>query len=106
MKQRSQPTKRPGSRKLLPRSADRSLPQRPLRLAGGATVAVAVAALIGTLFWSILHAAASQPSGSAHADIGYLIYITVLQAALSTIFSLIAGVALAWTLDRLRFPGR
>lgn len=62
--------------------------------------------LVVTLFWSILSAASGQPATSATVDIGYLIYITTLQAALSTIFSLIAGIALAWALNRLRFPGR
>jgi thiamine transport system permease protein len=88
------------------RSADRALPHRPLRLAGGAAVALAIAALIGTLFWTILRAASAQPPGTARADIGYLIYISTLQAALSTILSLLVGIALAWALDRLRFPGR
>jgi thiamine transport system permease protein len=90
----------------LPRSADPALPFRPLRLLGGAVVALAIAALIVTLFWSILHAAATQPPGSSSVDIGYLIFITTLQAALSTVLSLIVGVAVAWALNRLRFPGR
>jgi thiamine transport system permease protein len=47
-----------------------------------------------------------MPSTGSSADIGYLIYITTLQAGLSTIFSLIVGIALAWALNRLRFPGR
>ncbi|RYE08000.1 MAG: hypothetical protein EOP22_15465 [Hyphomicrobiales bacterium] len=87
------------------RSADqRALPNRPLRLLGGAAVSVAITALIVTLFLSIL-AVAGTSSGAA-ADIGYLIYITTLQAGLSTVFSLIVGIALAWALNRLRFPGR
>jgi thiamine transport system permease protein len=94
----------------LPRSADRlasrAIPPRPLRLLGGAVLALGIALLIGILFWSILAAASGQPGASSSADIGYLIYITTLQAALSTIFSLLAGIALAWALNRLRFPGR
>lgn len=94
----------------MPRSADRlasiAIPPRPLRLIGGAALALAIALLIGLLFWSILAAASGQPEASSSADIGYLIYITTLQAALSTIFSLLAGIALAWALNRLRFPGR
>lgn len=39
-------------------------------------------------------------------DIGRLVIMTTTQAALSTILSLIVGVALAWALNRLRFPGR
>jgi len=90
----------------LPQSADSSLPFRPLRLLGGAAVALGIAVLIVTLFWSILHAAATQPPGTSSVDIGYLIFITTLQAALSTVFSLAVGVAVAWALNRLRFPGR
>jgi thiamine transport system permease protein len=90
----------------LPRSADLTLPYRPLRLIGGAVIALAVAALIVALFWSILAAAASQPTGTSHIDLGYILYITTLQATLSTILSLLVGVALAWALNRLRFPGR
>jgi thiamine transport system permease protein len=90
----------------LSRSADSAIPFRPLRLIGGAVIALAVALLIVALFWSILAAAAGQPAATSSADIGYLISITTLQAALSTVFSLIAGIALAWALNRLRFPGR
>jgi thiamine transport system permease protein len=93
----------------LPRFADigsANLPHRPLRLIGGAIVALAIAALIGTLFWSILSAASGQPPVTSSVDLPYLIYITTLQAALSTILSLIVGVAVAWALNRLRFIGR
>ena len=90
----------------MPRSADLALPRRPLRLAGGAALALAIAVLVGTLFWSIYAAATTQPPGSASVDLGYLIYITTLQATLSTVLSLLVGVALAWALNRLRFAGR
>jgi thiamine transport system permease protein len=91
----------------LPRSADLTLPHRPFRLIGGAAIAVAVAALIGTLFWAIVAAArAGGAGGAGNADLGWLLWITVLQASLSTGLSLIVGVALAWALNRLRFPGR
>lgn len=90
----------------MPPSADLALPHRPLRLAGGAVLAIAVAALIITLFWSILDAAALQPEGQSSIDLGYLIYITTLQASLTTILSVLAGTSLAWALDRLRFAGR
>ncbi|MGN6158370.1 MAG: hypothetical protein ACTHNL_09765, partial [Devosia sp.] len=90
----------------MPRSADPAIPRRPLRLSGGAAIALVVAALIATLFWSILRAAAGQTPTGASVDLGYLIYITTLQAMLSTALSLIVGIALAWALNRLRFPGR
>ena len=91
--------------KPLPQSADLSLPHRPLRLIGGAVVALAIAGLIITLFWSILAAAATQPPGTSSVDLGYLVYITTLQATLSTVLSLLVGIVLAWALNRLRFVG-
>lgn len=90
----------------MPQFADPASPRRPLRLTGGAAIALVVAVLIGTLFWSILRAAAGQAPTGANVDLGYLIYITTLQATLSTALSLIVGIALAWALNRLRFPGR
>jgi thiamine transport system permease protein len=89
----------------LPRSADLALPRRPLRLLGGAAVAFAIAALIGTLLWAILRAAGGTPDG-ARIDLGYLLWITTLQATLSTVLSLLAGVAIAWSLNRQQFWGR
>ena len=90
----------------MPPSADLAIPHRPLRLVGGAVIALAVAGLIGTLFWSILRAASGQAPTGSGLDLGYLIYITTLQAGLSTALSLLVGTALAWALNRLRFPGR
>ncbi|HWA20064.1 MAG TPA: hypothetical protein VG757_13820 [Devosia sp.] len=88
-------------------SADPTLPYRPLRIVSGAAVALAVAALIAVLFSAIVGAAASQPPlAAARYDLGYLLWITTAQATLSTLFSLIVGIALAWALNRLRFPGR
>jgi len=70
-------------------------------------VALGVSALIGTLLLSIVAAARADGSGGVgHADLGWLLWITVLQASLSTALSLAAGIALAWALNRLRFPGR
>ena len=89
----------------MPRSADLTIPRRPLRLVGGAAVALSIAVLIGTLLLAILRAAGAAP-GSARIDLGYLVWITTLQASLSTVLSLLAGVALAWALNRLRFWGR
>ena len=83
------------------------LPPRPLRLLGGVAVALGVSALIGTLLLSIVAAARAGGSGGVgHVDLGWLLWITVLQASLSTALSLAAGIALAWALNRLRFPGR
>jgi len=90
----------------LPRSAERAIPHRPLRLAGGAVAALGIAALIATLFLSIIAVTADHSGGGSTADIGYLIYITTLQATLSTVLSLLVGIALAWALNRLRFVGR
>ncbi|MEO8881971.1 MAG: hypothetical protein ABI377_00905, partial [Devosia sp.] len=70
-------------------------------------VAVAVAALVVLLFRSIIVAASTQAAGmSGSVDIGHLLRMTAIQAGLSTVLSLIVGVALAWALNRLRFFGR
>ncbi|MEQ1771267.1 MAG: hypothetical protein ABL879_15660 [Devosia sp.] len=91
----------------MPRSADLTLPHRPLRLIGGAAIAAGIAALITILLLAILGAATAQPGAAVtRLDIGWLLWITTLQATLSTFFSLAAGVALAWSLNRLRFAGR
>ena len=67
-----------------------------------------VAALIAALFWSILQAAGGVGAAGAttRVDLAFLIYISLLQAGLSTAFSLIVGIAVAWALNRLRFAGR
>ena len=87
-------------------SASHTIPPRPLRLLGGAAVALSIAVLIGVLFWSILRAAGMQPEATSSIDLSFLIYITTLQAGLSTILSLLVGIAIAWSLNRLRFRGR
>jgi thiamine transport system permease protein len=81
-----------------------SLPHRPLRLVAGAVLAASIAGLVGLALVSILRAATGTAGSSV--DIGRLVIMTTTQAALSTILSLIVGVALAWALNRLRFPGR
>lgn len=91
----------------MPRSAEATaLPPRPLRLVGGIVVAVAVTTMIVAIFATILAAAARQPAGATTVDLGYLLWITGVQAILSTVLSLAAGMAVAWALNRLRFPGR
>ncbi len=82
-----------------------TLPHRPMRLAAAITLAAAIAALIALVLWSIL-AAATSPSAGSRVDIPHLVRMTTLQAGLTTILSLLVGAALAWSLNRLRFPGR
>jgi thiamine transport system permease protein len=81
------------------------LPKRPGRLATGTTIALAVAGLIALVLWAIL-AAATDIGQSARVDVLHLVRMTSIQAGLSTLLSLLVGMALAWSLDRLRFPGR
>lgn len=81
-----------------------SLPRRPLRLVAGATLALAIAALVAIVLASILRSATG--AAESRVDIWRLIVMTTTQAALSTVLSLIVGIALAWALNRLRFPGR
>jgi len=86
----------------LPRSG--SIPNRPLRLVTGAALAASIAALVGLVLVSILRAATG--AAASNVDIWHLVGMTATQAALSTILSLLVGIALAWALNRLRFPGR
>lgn len=90
----------------MPRSASLVRPYRPLRLAGGAAVALAIAALVVILLFAIAAAAAEQPAGRGTVDIPHLLAMTVTQAGLTTILSLAVGTVLAWALNRLHFPGR
>jgi thiamine transport system permease protein len=82
-------------------------PQRPLRLAAGTTVALAIALLVVLLFRAIIVAAGGETATApAEVDIWHLVRMTSIQAGLSTLLSLIVGVGLAWALNRLRFFGR
>ncbi|MHB1101442.1 MAG: ABC transporter permease family protein [Devosia sp.] len=93
----------------MPRSAPSNsiLPPRPLRLIGGAGVAAAVALLVVLVLWSIAAAASSEPASARTAiDVPHLLAMTAIQAGLTTVLSLVVGTALAWALNRLRFPGR
>jgi thiamine transport system permease protein len=78
------------------------------RLLGGGALALAVALLISGLLWSIWQAALTQPPGQSAIlpDITHLLRMTSIQAGLTTILSVLIGIALAWALNRLDFPGR
>lgn len=82
-----------------------TLPHRPARIAVSSALALAILALIVSVLWAIF-AAATDASGSSRVDIPHLLRMTFIQAGLTTILSLAVGVALAWALNRLRFPGR
>lgn len=82
-----------------------TLPRRPLRIGVSATLALAIAGLIAAVLWSIL-AAATDAGGSSRVDIPHLLRMTSIQAGLTTVLSLLVGMALAWALNRLRFWGR
>lgn len=91
----------------LPRSNNLVLPPRPLRLIAGAGLALAIAAMVALVLQAILATASGVPATSGRpVDIWHLVSMTAIQAGLTTVLSLIAGSALAWALNRLRFPGR
>ncbi|WDR04945.1 hypothetical protein PSQ90_11615 [Devosia rhodophyticola] len=84
-----------------------TLPQRRFRIATSLSLAVLIAGLIAAVLWAIFAAATTTPNTiSTHIDIPHLLRMTSIQAGLTTILSLLVGTALAWALDRLRFPGR
>lgn len=82
-----------------------TLPHRPTRIAVSAALALAIAGLIAAVLWAIL-SAATDAGGSSRVDIPHLLRMTAIQAGITTILSLAVGMALAWALNRLRFPGR
>lgn len=82
-------------------------PSRPLRLTAGAGLALGIAALVALVLWSLLTTATGGQAGSAPSpDIAHLLRMTTIQAGLTTVLSLLVGTAVAWALNRLRFPGR
>ena len=83
-----------------------TLPPRPLRIAAAVTLALAIAGVIVAVLWAILAAATGSQDTQSRIDIGHLLRMTVLQAGLTTVLSLLAGLLLAWALNRLRFAGR
>jgi thiamine transport system permease protein len=83
-----------------------TLPFRPLRVAAAITLALAITTLIALVLWSILTAATGSEGSGSRIDIAHLLRMTSIQAGLTTILSLAVGMALAWALNRLRFPGR
>lgn len=91
----------------LRRSAERarSLPRRPLRRLFGAGIGLGIALLVAIVLWSIF-AAAGTAEGRGAIDLPHLLRMTAIQAGLTTVLSLVVGIALAWALDRLRFAGR
>ncbi|ODT78234.1 MAG: hypothetical protein ABS76_24835 [Pelagibacterium sp. SCN 64-44] len=82
-----------------------TLPRRPLRIVLATALSLAIAALIAAVLWAIL-AAAGDAGGASRVDIPHLLRMTAIQAGLTTLLSLLAGMAIAWALNRLRFPGR
>lgn len=91
----------------LPRFNSHILPSRPLRLIAGAAVALAIAGTVALILRAILTTAAEVPPATGHTvDLWHLVSMTAIQAGLTTVISLIVGTALAWALNRLRFPGR
>ncbi|MBK8085418.1 MAG: thiamine/thiamine pyrophosphate ABC transporter permease ThiP [Devosia sp.] len=90
----------------MPRSSNLALPRRPLRLLAGAAVAFGIAALVGLVLATILTATSGDSAAPSRVDVWQLLRMTAIQAGLSTLLSLVAGTALAWALNRLRFVGR
>ena len=84
----------------------RTLPHRPLRLLAGAAIAAAIATLVAMALIAILSAATDATAPPTRVDVLHLVWMTTIQASLTTILSLLVGTALAWALNRLRFPGR
>jgi len=83
-----------------------TLPHRPTRIAFAIGLALGIVGLIALVLWAILAAATGSGAGASRIDIAHLLRMTSLQAGLTTVLSLTVGIALAWSLNRLRFWGR
>lgn len=75
------------------------------RRLSGIAIASTISVLVVALFVVILQAGDNNQRG-VQPDIFHLLRMSTLQAGLTTILSLIAGTALAWSLNRLKFRGR
>ena len=72
----------------------------------GVIIALGLLGLVTLVFIAILDVGSTGGSSDT-SGIGQILMITFVQAGLSTIFSLIVGVLLAWSLrHRQQFPGR
>ncbi|MDC9825189.1 hypothetical protein PRN20_15780 [Devosia sp. ZB163] len=91
---------------LSPPFNSRTLPNRPLRLFAGAAIATAIATLVVAVLYAIFTTAAGAAAQSSRVDVLHLVGMTSIQAGLTTVLSLLVGTAIAWALNRLRFPGR
>lgn len=83
--------------------ASRKFPARTLI---GIVLASLVLALIAGVFLAIQATSIAASTSGPTINIGHLLRMTALQAGLTTILSLIIGLALAWSLNRVSFPGR
>lgn len=82
-------------------------PWRQGRRLSGRAIALGVALLIAALLAALAIAGHQFPgTGSVTTDIPHLLRMSAIQAGLSILLSLLAGVIAAWSLDRLRFWGR
>lgn len=75
------------------------------RRVAGSLAAIAIGAVVAAIFLGIQFTAITGKPGIP-VDIAHLVRMTAIQAGLTTVISTIAGIALAWALNRLTFPGR
>lgn len=92
-------------RRLLPFSDPRR-PARPFRLLAGTVLALGIVGLITALLLAILGTSDDGGAAPSRIDLGRLVLMTSVQAGLTTLLSLLVGIALAWALNRTRFVGR
>ncbi len=83
---------------------------RPIRIHASVLPGIAVAAMLLLLAAALLAELAVRATGLTLAfdrELARIVAFTTMQAALSTVLSLVVGIALAWSLaHQQRFPGR
>jgi len=82
------------------------MPSGSGRRAAGILAAAAITALIGLIFWALQNTTITRTGSTIPVDIPHLLRMSAIQAGLTTLISVVAGIAIAWSLDRLKFPGK
>jgi len=72
----------------------------------GVVFALLVASLMVAIFGALIFTPKAPDASQMPINIAHLVRMGLIQATLSTLLSLIVGILVAWSLDRLRFFGR
>lgn len=90
----------------MPSNSALRMPSSSGRRAVGIIAAAAITVLIGLIFWALQNTTITRTGTAVPVDIPHLLRMSAIQAGLTTLISVSAGIAIAWSIDRLKFPGK